>query len=71
MKNSKREITLNEKDSVKDILAMQKLLIDSYGDALFIVRKKETRRYLSDVFTEICEEAFYLSDVLERDALDR
>ena len=27
MKNSKREITLNEKDSVSDVLVMQKLLI--------------------------------------------
>jgi len=65
MKNSKREITLNEKDSVSDVLVMQKLLLDAYGRALFTVRKKEIRRYICDRLGEIGEEIFFLKDLIK------
>ena len=43
MKNSKREISLNEKDSIFDILETEKSLARSYLEASFCAEKKEER----------------------------
>lgn len=65
MKNSKREITLNEKDSIKDLLASERGLLNGYVFALFHAERKETRRYLSDCLCEVAEDVFFLTDVLK------
>ena len=43
MKNSKREITLNEYDSLEDMLFMEKSLMREYCTAIFSAGGKETR----------------------------
>lgn len=65
MKNSKREITLNEKDSIKDLLASEKGLLNGYVSALFHAERKETRQYLINCLSEAAEDVFFLTDVLK------
>lgn len=53
MKNSKREITLNEYDSLEDMLFMEKSLMREYCTAIFSARRKETRVYLVEAFSSV------------------
>ena len=64
MKNSKREITLNEYDSLEDMLFMEKSLMREYCTAIFSARRKETRDYLVEAFSSVAEDVFFLEDLL-------
>lgn len=64
MKNSKREITLNEYDSLKDMLFMEKSLMREYCTAIFSAGRKETRVYLVEAFSSVAEDVFFLEDLL-------
>ena len=64
MKNSKREITLNEKDSIQDLLTAEKALLNDYVSAHFKIERKETRRFLCDCIAKVAEDVFFLRDVL-------
>ena len=46
MKLEKREITLNEADSLKDILYMERLILLSYGGKAFPCQRKEVANEL-------------------------
>lgn len=64
MKNSKREITLNEYDSLQDMLFMEKSLMREYCTAIFSARRKEVRSYLTEAFSSVTEDVFFLQDLL-------
>jgi hypothetical protein len=65
MKNDKREITLNEADSIKDMLFIQKMLLQEYGRGICLARRKEVRNTLLDSFASVAEDVFFLQDLLE------
>lgn len=64
MKNSKREITLNEFDSLQDMLFMEKTLLREYCTAVFSAERKETRSYLTECIASVAEDVFFLKDLL-------
>jgi hypothetical protein len=66
MKLEKREITLNEKDSLKDVLFMEKGLLDRYVETLVCVTRKEERERLMKCIKETAEEIFTIKDLLEK-----
>ena len=66
MKLEKREITLNEKDSLADAYLTQKSLLLTYVAALDKVSKKQTRERLLDLMRETCEDLFFVKDLKER-----
>ena len=65
MKLEKREITLNEKDSLADAYLTQKSLLLPYVAALDKVSKKQTRERLLDLMREPCEDLFFVKDLKE------
>ena len=65
MKNSKREITLNECDSLEDMLFMEKSLMREYCTAIFSAQRKETRSYLVECFASVAEDVFFHGDLIE------
>ncbi len=66
MKLEKREITLNEKDSLKDILFLEKALLNEYVETLIYVTRKEERERLLTRIKETAEEIFTVKDLLEK-----
>lgn len=64
MKNSKREITLNECDSLEDMLFMEKALMREYCAAVFSAQRKETRSYLVECLSSVAEDVFFLRDLI-------
>ena len=65
MKNSKREITLNECDSLSDMLFLEKSLMREYCTAVFSAKRKEERTYLTDSLASVAEDIFFLQDLLD------
>lgn len=65
MKNEKREITLNERDSLTDMLRAEKFLLLSYVDALSYALKKETRSAILEKMEKSAEEVLYLRDLIQ------
>ena len=64
MKASKREITLNEVDSLWDMLTMEKAILAQYCAAISSAERKETRTELVGAFSSVAEEIFLLCDLL-------
>ena len=67
MKLEKREITLNEKDSLKDLLLLEKALLGQYTDALARVTRKEFRQQILQLIQETAEEIFWTKDLLDEE----
>ena len=65
MKLEKRESTLNEKDSLKDVLFLEKALLGRYVETLTDMTRKEERERLLKLMKETAEETFVLKDLLE------
>ena len=65
MKLEKREITLNEQDSIKDAYYMQKVLLNEYICVLEKTDKKQTRNELSRLILENIETFYVLNDLLK------
>ena len=66
MKLEKREITLNEKDSLSDVLLMEKGLLLEYVESLAKADRKETRERLLGLIKETAEDLFLVKDLLEK-----
>ena len=66
MKLEKREITLNEQDSLRDVLFMEKGLLFEYVESLTRAGRKETRERLLALLKETAEEVFLINDLLEK-----
>ena len=65
MKLEKREITLNEKDSLKDVFYLEKTLLSEYGETLLKAERTETQRVLLQLMRETAEEMLFIKDLLE------
>ena len=66
MKLEKREITLNEKDSLRDLLFLEKSLLSEYVATLTKINRKEFREELLTLMKETAEEIFWIKDLLEK-----
>ena len=64
MKFEKREITLNEYDSLKDAYYREKTLMNEYVNALFEMDKKQARDEILKLICETAEEIFLLKDLM-------
>lgn len=65
MKLEKREITLNEKDSLTDALFMQKMLLNECIIAMDKVTRRETKKALLQLIEKIGEDYFFIADLLQ------
>lgn len=61
----KREITLNEKDSILDMLRFEERVLNEYARLLPCVERKETRQAVIECMKAVAEEIFTLSDLLK------
>ena len=66
MKLDKREITLNEADSLQDIYCFEKTLAEEYGRQVLNAVKKETKNGLLRLMKETYEEAIEIGDLWRR-----
>ena len=64
MKIEKREITLNERDTLKDMLFFEKGLLREYASAVEKAERKETRSLLEERMRETAKEIFVLRDLV-------
>ncbi len=62
MKLEKREITLNEVDSMQDVLMLEKSLLNAYVNALEYSYRKENRNRLCVHLEETAKEIFAIKD---------
>jgi len=65
MKLEKREITLNEQDSVFEMICLEKLLTESYLESLFFVERKEVGKFLTEAINEGVQTLFSLQDLMK------
>ena len=70
MKLEKREITLNEYDSLQDAFYLQKLLIIEYAQALSQTARKETRSELMRLVKETSEDMCFVVDLMNGSAIE-
>ena len=65
MKFEKREITLNEYDSILDILLTHERLASLYFEGAKFANRKETRELLKKRLSETLDEIYFLNDLLD------
>lgn len=69
MKLEKREITLNEFDSIKDAFYIEKNLLNEYVYTLSFAQRKETREQLLKLLKEVGEDMLFLQDLMRGSAI--
>lgn len=69
MKLEKREITLNEYDSLRDIFYLEKLLLSVYGQVLEKSVRKEVRGELLRLSQETGEELCFMVELMNGSAI--
>ncbi len=65
MKLEKREITLNEYDSLKDMFYIQKVLLNELTCCLEKAERKQTRGEILKLIKENAEDMFMLCDLMK------
>ena len=70
MKLEKREITLNEFDSLKETFYMEKMLVNEYLECLTKATRKETRKELLRLMQEVGEELSLAQDLMKKAATE-
>ena len=70
MKLEKREITLNEFDSLKETFYMEKMLVNEYLECLTKAARKETRKELLQLMQEVGEELSLAQDLMKKSATE-
>lgn len=70
MKLEKREITLNEFDSLKETFYMEKLLLNEYLECLTKATRKETRKELMRLMQEVGEDLSLAQDLMQKSATE-
>ena len=70
MKLEKREITLNEFDSLKETFYMEKMLLSEYLECLTKATRKETRKELLRLMHEVGEELSLAQDLMKKSATE-
>ena len=68
MKLEKREITLNEADSLLDIYCFENALAEEYGRQVLSVEKKDVKNGLLRMMGDAYEEALEIRALWERSA---
>lgn len=71
MKLEKREITLNEYDSLKEMFYMEKLLLNEYSECLTKVTRRETRKQLLRLMCEVGEDLSFVQDLMEKSSAEK
>ena len=66
MKLEKREIMLNEQDSLSDVAFMEKALLYEYVEGVAMASRKETREKLLAFMKSAAEDLFLINDLLEK-----
>ena len=64
MKFEKREITLNERDSILDVLVIHEYLAEVYLQGARVADRKEVRELIKKRLHEVIEEIYLLNDLL-------
>ncbi len=64
MKFEKREITLNEYNSLSDMLASCERLLSLYKTSSAFLDRKETRTFLKECIGKTLDEIYFLKDLL-------
>lgn len=64
MKLEKREITLNEYDSLKDMFYLEKTLLQTYGEGLGKMLRKESKNELLRLIQETCEDLLFVRELM-------
>ncbi len=70
MKLEKREITLNEFDSLKDAFYTEKTLMGEYIQALSKAVRKETRNQLTELICEVTQDMLFIRDLMRGSAIE-
>lgn len=70
MKLEKREITLNEYDSLKDVFYMEKTLLLEYAQAVGKATRKQTLHVLLDFMKETCEDLYFIQGLMNGSAIE-
>ena len=70
MKLEKREITLNEFDSLKDIFYLEKTLLSEYVEALSKATRRETQSELTRLIKETSEDLYFVRDLMRSSAIE-
>ena len=65
MKLEKREITLNEEDSLKDAFYTEKAIFLRYTEAVLTAKNKETQKELLKLMCEVGEDALFVRELLD------
>ena len=68
MKLEKREITLNERDSLMDVVCFDRVLLSAYQDGLAKIKRKETAKALLRQMQETAEELFFIVGLRGKDS---
>ena len=70
MKLEKREITLNEYDSISDILFTEKNLLFAYAHAVEEITRKQTLHTLSDFMQKTYEDLYFVKGLLNGSSIE-
>ena len=68
MKLEKREITLNETDSLKDVYYLEKTLLREYSARLALAKCQETKHELSALVKEVTEDMEKVEKLMKESA---
>ena len=63
MKLEKREITLNESDSLKEVFYLEKMLLSEYVEALSKTERKDVRAEIIRLMQETGEDMCFALDI--------
>ena len=66
MKLEKREISLNEYDSLKDAFYTEKTLLGEYLQTLEVYARKQTKNELLRLIVEVGEDLTYVRELMEK-----
>ena len=64
MKLEKREITLNEFDSLKDVFYGEKSLLLEYARVICKAERKETREFLCQTLASLAKDVCFVGDIM-------
>lgn len=70
MKLEKREITLNEFDSLKDVFYLEKNLLCEYANALEKACRQETRNEILKLMNDTADDLFFAKDLMRGSAIE-
>ena len=68
MKFEKREITLNETDSLKDVYYLEKTLLREYSARLALTRCQETKHELSALIEQVTQDMENVEKLMKKSA---